>query len=181
MNPAVVVTLVDPFGNTITTDSTTAVILSLSSGTAGASLLGLHALSANGGVATFTDVGVNKVGTGYKLTVVASGYIGTTSVPFNVIHGTPALLSFSAQPEQHRRRDYYARHGGYALGPLRQYDLHADFSTQVTLTIGTNPGAGHLLGTNVATASGGVATFPSVAIDKTGVGYTLVASAPKHT
>jgi hypothetical protein len=46
----------------------------------------------------------------------------------------------------------------------------------VTLSIGSNPGAGNLLGTRTVTAVNGVATFSGLAIDAVGSGYTLVAS-----
>ncbi len=48
---------------------------------------------------------------------------------------------------------------------------------QIILKIGTNPGGGTLAGTLTVTASGGVATFHDISIDKAGTGYTLVASA----
>ncbi len=49
----------------------------------------------------------------------------------------------------------------------------------VTVAIGTNPSGGTLSGTLTAvTGSTGVAVFPTLNIDKTGAGYTLVASAP---
>ena len=56
----------------------------------------------------------------------------------------------------------------------------ADFSasrTQVTVSIGTNPGGGTLSGTTTVTSSNGVADFGNLQIDKAGVGYALAASA----
>src|SRR5205807_789611 len=50
-------------------------------------------------------------------------------------------------------------------------------SASVTLTIGTNPGAGTLTcPTNPVTAVSGVATFAGCKINKSGVGYTLTAT-----
>src|SRR5205807_1824808 len=51
-----------------------------------------------------------------------------------------------------------------------------DNATSVTVAIGTNPGSGTLSGTKTATVSGGVATFSTLSIDKTGTGYTLGAT-----
>lgn len=47
----------------------------------------------------------------------------------------------------------------------------------VTVTIGTNPAGGTLGGTVVVNASGGIALFDNLTLDKVGNGYTLVATA----
>jgi len=52
------------------------------------------------------------------------------------------------------------------------------FTGSVTLTIGTNPGGGTLLGTTTRTAAAGVATFAGLSVDKPGAGYQLSATAP---
>ncbi|PYO97986.1 MAG: hypothetical protein DMD61_11110, partial [Gemmatimonadetes bacterium] len=52
----------------------------------------------------------------------------------------------------------------------------ADFTGNVTLAIGTNPGSGTLSGTSTVAAVGGVATFSNLSIDKAGSGYTLDAT-----
>src|SRR5207247_10705656 len=46
----------------------------------------------------------------------------------------------------------------------------------VTVATGTNPGGGTLSGTPTVAASGGVATFSDLSINKSGNGYTLTAS-----
>src|SRR6185295_1065761 len=46
-----------------------------------------------------------------------------------------------------------------------------------TMAIGTNPGGGTLSGTTTVAASGGVASFSTLSINKAGPGYTLTASA----
>src|SRR5207244_4886066 len=51
------------------------------------------------------------------------------------------------------------------------------FTGNVSLAIGTNPSGGALSGTATHAASGGVATFTGLSIDKVGTGYTLTASA----
>jgi large repetitive protein len=49
-------------------------------------------------------------------------------------------------------------------------------TTQVTLAIGANPGAGTLSGTTTVSAVNGVAVFSTLSIDKAGNGYTLTAA-----
>src|SRR4029077_19994416 len=46
----------------------------------------------------------------------------------------------------------------------------------VTIALGANPGGATLTGTLTRTSSSGVATFDDLKLDKTGAGYTLVAS-----
>ncbi len=51
----------------------------------------------------------------------------------------------------------------------------------VTVAIGSNPGSGSLSGTATAHATGGVASFSNLSIDKPGIGYTLTATSPGIT
>jgi hypothetical protein len=46
----------------------------------------------------------------------------------------------------------------------------------ITLSIGSNPGGGTLSGVTTVNATGGTASFPGIAIDEAGLGYTLAAS-----
>jgi len=55
-------------------------------------------------------------------------------------------------------------------------NLYPPFTGSVTVALGTNPGGATLSGTTTATAVGGIATFGGLSIDRSGTGYTLVAS-----
>jgi hypothetical protein len=59
--------------------------------------------------------------------------------------------------------------------------VSADNSTQVTLTIGANPGGGTLTGGDATTVVNGVASFAGLSIDNSSSGYTLKADAPTLT
>jgi hypothetical protein len=50
-------------------------------------------------------------------------------------------------------------------------------SVSVAITPGSNPGSGNLLGTTTMQASEGVASFSNLAIDHSGIGYRLTATA----
>src|SRR2546430_549573 len=54
--------------------------------------------AAVGGVATFSGLSIDKVGTGYTLTASATGPATGTSTAFNVTAGTAATLVFSVKP-----------------------------------------------------------------------------------
>ena len=58
--------------------------------------------------------------------------------------------------------------------------VDTNYNLLVTLTIGTNPGGGDLLGTFGLTAVAGVATYTDLSITHAGVGYTLLANGPEE-
>lgn len=90
------------------------------------------------------------------------------------IQQTPTQLAFETQPS-----------GGKAEGVLPTVTVcthdalgstvTSDNSTQLAVTIGTNPGGGTLSGTAARTATSGCADFTGLSIDVEGDGYTLVA------
>jgi TolB protein len=56
-------------------------------------------------------------------------------------------------------------------------NVATDFVGNVTITIGSGPSGGSLVGTTTVAAVAGVATFADLSVDLVGVGYTLTASA----
>ena len=102
-------------------------------------------MNAVDGVATFTGLSLNRAGSGYTLAAASPGLPGATSTAFDVTPGTPAALSFSVQPGN-------AVAGGAI--PAFQVEVRDAFgnlvtnvSTQVTLSLGNNPGGATLGGT----------------------------------
>ena len=57
----------------------------------------------------------------------------------------------------------------------REWDQNG-FTGNVTVAIGTNPGASTLGGITTVAAVGGIATFPNLSLNRSGTGYTLSAS-----
>ena len=55
-------------------------------------------------------------------------------------------------------------------------NLDTSFNGTVTVALANNPGGATLGGTLTVTASGGVATFSGLTLNKAASGYTLVAS-----
>ncbi len=64
---------------------------------------------------------------------------------------------------------------------LDPYGNATTSNAAVTLSIGTNPGGGVLSGTTTVAASSGTATFSTLNLNKSGSGYTLIASSPGIT
>ncbi len=163
----------DDFGNRVTT-STAEVTLTLGANPGGGTLSGTVKVSAREGIATFAGLSINKSGIGYTLTASGGG-LGGTSAPFDVTSGAATKLVFTIQPG-----------GGTAGVPWTQQpavtvqdsldNTVTSSSASITVAIGTNPGSGGLSGTATLAASGGVATFSGLFIEKVGIGYTLTAS-----
>src|SRR5207302_672251 len=95
ITPAVQVTAQDGQGNTatgFTGNVTVAIGTNPSTGT----LAGTKIVAAVAGVATFSGLSIDKVGTGYTLTATGAG--SATSAAFNITPGTATQLVFSVEP-----------------------------------------------------------------------------------
>ena len=174
ITPAVVVTALDALDNPALT-FTGGVAISIDSGPAGAVLTGTSPVPTTGGVATFADLKLDKTGS-YHLRAHATGPADAVSVRFDVTIGLSRLLSFTVQPTNVT--------AGSAITPAVQVtvkDLQgntdATFNGNVVVAIATNPGGGTLSGIDTVAASAGVASFSTLSIDKSGIGYTLQATA----
>jgi hypothetical protein len=177
ISPAIQVALVDPAtGNPIAFDNTDTVTVAIGNNPGGGTLRGTLIMTVSNGVATFSDLSIDKAGSGYTLVANSSGFTAGTSGNFAITPAAPDHLLFTQQPS-----DTIA---GQAIGPVvtvtvvDQFNnvVTGDNTDAVTLAIGTNPGGGTLRGTLTMTVSNGVATFSDLSIDKAGSGYTLVAS-----
>src|SRR2546429_3779010 len=152
------------------------VTVAIGTNAGGGTLAGTTGVTAVGGVATFANLSITKVGTGYTLAAAATGVTPATSTAFNVAVGTPTQLVFSVQPSNTT--------AGAAIAPAVQVTAQdaqgntaTQFSGSVTVALGTNLGGGTLSGTMTIAAVGGVAAFNNLSIDKAGTGYTLAATA----
>jgi len=175
--PTVQVTALDNLGNTATTfHNTVTVSITAGTGTFGAALSGTKTVLAVAGVATLSDLAINKSGTGYTLSADAAGLVGAISAPFDITAGTVTQITFTTQPT--------TTEAGTAIAPAVQVSARdaagntvPSFTDTVTLTLGVNPGAGALTGTLKVAAVAGVASFADLRIDKVAVGYRLQATA----
>src|SRR5205085_107565 len=123
----------------------------------------------------FGNLTLDKVGTGYTLTAADGSLLSATSTAFNITVAAADHLVFGIQPT--------STVAGHQINPaptVRIVDAFGNLETTDTSTvvmgIGNNPGGGTLAGSLSVQASGGVATFSNLSIDKVGNGYTLSAS-----
>ncbi len=174
ITPGVVVSIEDAVGNVVPT-ATNQVTIAIGNNPSSGTLSGTAQANAVGGVATFANLSINKVGAGYTLTNSAGGLAGTTSSVFNVTPGAAASLVFTAQPTN--------TSAGAAITPAVSVSIDESLgnvvnsaNSTVTLSIGTNPSSGTLSGTAAVAAVNGVATFSTLKINNAGTGYTLAAA-----
>jgi hypothetical protein len=175
--PAVAVTIEDSAGRPVPS-ATNSVTVVIDTGSPG--LSGTTTVTAVNGVATFGNLSIQRVGSGYFLTASSGSLTRATSAPFAITPAAPAQLTFTAQPSTTWKTQL--------ITPAVQVAVEDAFANAVpsatnaiTIAIGTNPSGGTLGGTTTLNAANGVATFTNLGIDRPGSGYTLVASAPGLT
>ena len=178
----VVVKVQDSVGNTTPFGGTVRVIVG-NPGTnpGGGTLANGSAIPAPSGIATFQNLTLDKLGTGYTLQTTSSGPVlqPDESTPFNIIPGPATTLTFTTQPTDAVAGALIdSAAGGVKVTALDAHGFVAtSFTGNVTVAIGTNPSGGTLSGTKVVPAALGVATFTTLRINNVGTGYTLTASA----
>ncbi|MCG6925708.1 MAG: right-handed parallel beta-helix repeat-containing protein, partial [Acidobacteria bacterium] len=170
--PPVVVRLVDATGDTAVVTGIP-VTLALGSGPP-ATLSGATTRATENGLATFDDLSINTVGSGYTLVASSPDLTGATSAPFEIVPLAADRLVFLTQPTDTAP--------SATLPPIL---VQIQDATGTPLPARTDPvtlttagGPESLAGTTARNAVGGVATFDDLSVDVAGEGYTLQASAP---
>jgi hypothetical protein len=87
ITPAVTVSLLDAYGNLETADNAHVVTIAIGNNPAGGTLSGTTSVTVSGGVATFSNLSINKTGNGYTLVANSVGLTSATSVSFNITKG----------------------------------------------------------------------------------------------
>ena len=177
MGSAVKVAIQDASGSTVTS-ATDSVTLTLSPNPSAANLGGTTRVAAVGGVATFTGLTLDKVATGYKLMAKSAGLDSAFSNSFGAVPVTAAKrLAFSVQPSNVV--------AGALISPVVQVVVQdsagatvISSDTTITLSIdpAANPGGSTIGGTTTVKALNGIASFGTITLNKSGVGYMLRAS-----
>ena len=135
------------------------VTIALAAGSPAAPLLGTLTATAVEGVATFTDLRINLVGTGYALTASASGLPNATTSAFAIIAGPAQRLTFASYP------NFGAEAGVLDVVEVIARDaagnVATSFTGNVTISLAVGP-SDALSGTLTRAAVAGVATFPNL-------------------
>lgn len=164
----------DAYGNRATS-FTGAVALAIKSGTgtAGAALSGTTTINAANGLASFSGLSINRIGTGYQLTATASGLPAVDSTSFDI---TANALVFTLQPVS-------TVAGQNLLVKVAAQDaagtVDTSFNGPVTIGLKNNQGRNGvaLFGITTITAVNGLADFTSAGLNihTAGSSYVLVA------
>jgi subtilase family serine protease len=176
ISPAVTVRVLDAYNNLVTTDSSDTVTVAIGTNAGSGTLSGTTSAKVSGGVASFSNLSINKTGTGYTFKATSGSLGSGTSSAFNITPGTATQLSFGQQPTN--------TPAGSTINPAITVQIldadgnlvSGDNTDAVTIALGSNPGSGTLSGTLKITAKNGTATFSDLAISKAGNGYTLTVS-----
>ena len=173
--PAVRVFLQAADGSTVAS-ATNAVTVAFAANPGSGMLAGTRTANAVAGVATFADLSVARAAAGYTLSASSAGLQSATSAPFNVAAAVAAKLAFVEPPMDSEAGSFITP--DVTVEARDAFDnVATSFAGEVVVALGQNPAAGVLLGTLTQPASRGVAVFSDLALEKAGVGYTLVASA----
>jgi hypothetical protein len=168
---AIKVSVENVSGNAVVGD-TSAVTIKFGSNPGSATLGGTLTMNAVNGVATFSNITINKTGTGYTL-VASDGSLTTdTSGAFNITPAAAAKLVFTAQPPS------TAASGTGFGAKVTIQDAFGNVATGNTSTVAlalTSANGATLSGTKSVNAVNAVATFSGLSIDKAG-SYTLTAT-----
>jgi hypothetical protein len=161
-------------GGYVVTNYTGSITLTIATNPGSGTLAGTTIVPVSNGKASFSGLSIDKPGTGYTLQA-SSGALTRTSTVFNITVGSVAKLVFNPSPSNAQAGSTFPTQPKVEAQDAGG-NLVTSFNGTVTLTIASNPGGGTLSGTATATAAGGVATFIGLSIDKSGAGYTLLAS-----
>src|SRR5207249_2836996 len=175
ITPAVTVTALDASGNTVTS-FTGAISLALGNA-AGATLSGNGPVNAVNGVATFANLTIDKVGTGYTLTATSGTLTQATSNAFNITAAPPppaTHLAFGVQPSNAQVAATITPAVTLTLSLPAALPI-SSFTGAISLALG-NAGGATLSGNGPVNAVNGVATFANLTIDKVRTGSTLTAT-----
>ncbi|MBX9929914.1 MAG: Ig-like domain-containing protein, partial [Gemmatimonadaceae bacterium] len=172
----IAVTARDVNGNTVPTFSN-AITLALGANPGGATLGGTVTATPVNGVATFTGLTLNRVGSAYTLVASAAGLPNTTSVPFDIAAGTTQRLVFTSTITSPQAAGILVAPAITVAAQDALGNAVTSFTGLVTLSVGSNPGNATATGAAV-NAVNGVATFPAFTLNRPGNGYTLLASSP---
>jgi len=98
ITPAVTVQILDASNNLV--NSTAAVTIGLGTNPSSGTLTGTKTVSAVGGTATFNNLSIDKLGTGYTLNASGTDLTGAVSNPFNITVNAPANIVATAGSAQ---------------------------------------------------------------------------------
>lgn len=154
------------------------VTVRLAAGTHPDALSGTLTVKAVKGVATFSDVALTKVGTGYRISVKAETVPGTREIadqvvgPVTVEPGPAAGIGVLDQPSKSAPNGIVFPFPRVAVTDAFG-NVVTDSETTVTVSLENNPSGATLSGTLTRQTTGSIAVFDDLSVNNLGAGYTL--------
>ena len=160
----------DSFGNLVTTSSA-AVKVAITTNPSSGTLSGTTTVDASGGIATFSGLSIDKVGTGYTLKVTSGSLTPAVTSGINVTPAVASKLVVTSEPPPTSTAG-----SPFRLGvSIEDAEGNVVTTSSATVTLAVTSGPGTLLGTTTVQATGGVATFLGLSIEQAGT-YVLKAT-----
>ena len=164
------VTAEDTFGN-VATGFAGSIGVALKNNPGATSLGGTPGLTPTNGVATFSDLHVDKAAIGYTIQVTSTGLSSATTSSFDITPAAASQLIVTAGPPS-------TVTAGDSFGlTVTAEDAFGNVATgfegNIAVALKNNPGATSLGGTPGLTPTSGVATFSDLHVDKAASGYTI--------
>jgi hypothetical protein len=160
----------DSFGNVVSS-FTGKISIAMAANPGGSTLGGTLAVTAVKGVASFSGLTLNKVGSGYALKATSGSLTAATTTAFTVTSAAASQLVVSSQPPSS-----VTAGSGFGLTITvedRFGNVVSSFTGKVTIALAANPSGSTLGGTLTVTAVKGLATFSGLTLNKPGNGYRL--------
>jgi hypothetical protein len=173
----VTVKILDGLGNLVTS-ATNSVTMALANNPTGTTIGGALTVAAVAGVATFSDLSIDTVATGYTIEATSGSLTAATSAAFNITPAAAAQLFITVQPTE--------TVVNATITPAVAVVIQDEFGNTVTgatddvtiaITVGTGTGGAVLSGDLTVPAVAGVATFLDLSIDLAGTDYSLTVTA----
>jgi hypothetical protein len=178
--PAVTVRVLDA-SNNLVGNSSAPITLAIGTNPGSGTLSGTLTQNAVNGVATFANLSIDKIGTGYTLVATSPGLTSATSNGFNITLGPASQLAFFTQPS--------GGVAGAAFGTQPRVEVqdaggnrrNAGSGSNAPITLAIVPGTGTAgaaltCTTNPLNAVAGLATFAGCRINLDGTDYRLRAT-----
>jgi Bacterial Ig-like domain (group 2) len=172
--------VVQDVGGATATSSTAAITLGIETNPGSGVLAGTVTVNAIAGVASFSGISINKIGTGYKLNATSGTLTKAVSATFNITAGAATKVGFLVAPSNAVASTVMAPAVQVAIQDVNGNTVTSS-TANVTLTIGAGPGGSILGGTATAAAVAGVATFSTLTLSPASTAYQLTASSPSIT
>jgi hypothetical protein len=173
------VAILNDLGGTVP-GATSSISIALSTNPGGATLGGTTTVAALDGIATFSNLSLDRAGTGYTLAASSAGLTPTTSLAFSNVAGPARQLTLTTPTPA-------SATSGLPLSPQPSLQLRDEFGNAVgqpgvAVAVAVNSGSATLGGgTSASTNAAGVATFSALSLTGTVGTITLTFSAPGLT